>query len=102
MKKAVTAAATKTTPIPRALKKWITDFCAARTSVRVGHMMFATDENLSNIKLEEALYLIRTHEPIAQFMGKDRGRQRQIAEHVAAAVAATVLKSFKTARYPGD
>jgi hypothetical protein len=92
----------ETAAIPSNLRTWISDFCASRTSVSVGHRMFAADENVGNIPLPNALYLIRKYVPVAQFIGDDPERRKLIAKYVAAVIAEQVVATFETANYPGD
>jgi hypothetical protein len=97
-----TPVTTNETSIPAELRSWIADLCQGRAAISVGHRMFAVDENISNIPVEELMYLIRTSAAVKEFVGADESRQQLIAVHVAECISQHVLARFTTARYPGD
>lgn len=88
--------------IPEELTQWIEAFCTNKLSVTVGHRMFSTKENLTNLKLPYALDLIRTHPPIEAFINKDDVKMSLVAAFAAKTISDVVIKTFKTASYPGD
>lgn len=97
-----TSANTLEAVMPLELQSWIADLCHGRTAISVGHRMFSVNENISNIPVEQLMYLIRASSKVAAYVGGDETRQQQVAAYVAECISQFVLAKFRTAQYPGD
>lgn len=64
--------------------------------------MFFVKENLTNIRFENALNLIRTNKDVQAFIDGDETRMNMVATYTASCIHDLVLAKFKTASYPGD
>lgn len=86
---------------------FIQAFCAGKHQIRVGHMMFSTEEGISNLELTYFLSLLRSHEVVEAYLragGLEQVQPRlaRIAEIAATEIVRYVVSRFAIAHYPGD
>jgi hypothetical protein len=94
--------------VPKNVGKWITDMVNGNTTVKVGHMMFSTDENFQTEPFEQGLFLIRESGLVEKWCedAKDsadrKARLSAVREYAADAIRNAVIAGFNKAGYPGD
>lgn len=92
--------------IPENVQDWVRGMIRGTQSLRVGHMMFATDENFRTQTFKEGLYLIRTGKPVKDWVTEEGAdpvfRSSQVKSLVADTIRALVLDVYDKASYPGD
>lgn len=95
--------------IPSNVRQWITGMVNGETTVKIGHMMFSTDENFRTESFEEGLNLIRTCGPVEKWLREEcitaeerKSRLDAIRTFAADAIRDATIATFDTADYPGD
>lgn len=99
---------TTNTKIPLDVQEWIRGMVNGETTISVGHMMFASNENFRTESFEEGLYLLRSCGPVKEWLTEEitateyKSRIWTIRNFVADTIRDAVIDTFDTAKYLGD